>query len=317
MNASASNPFRGKTWACAALVAALTAPACSSEQTPAKVPEATDQFVFAPRVGSTFQHEMKHRDEVAVPSASFHEALEWRILWEVQVEQQDENFLYQRRLVELGLNVNDQPVLQGNEITAQKADITQVMSSEGRPLDVTGTDELTAAIASLAPENQRSAVAQHFSPANLRELLLGRAVDAFADVVNKPTHVGSTWSAGESAGLLQPTSVRVDSALACGGTQCRRLVRSYELDQQQLADVARRRVAHFVAQQNWDPNALKVVDTSIRAEDSFVVEPMSCHFHEALLVEQGRFTLEGPDGRRVEVMLSSQDSSRAVYPPPS
>ncbi|HKO90208.1 MAG TPA: hypothetical protein VJU61_03585, partial [Polyangiaceae bacterium] len=167
----------------------------------------------------------------------------------------------------------------------------------------------------LVPEAQRAAAAEQFSPTNLRELLLARAVDTFVDVVGKPAKVGASWPAKEAPGLLRPKEVRVDSALACGATECRKLVRSYDIDQQKIGEVARRRVARFVAEQRWDSEAVKVVETNVTAEDSFVVEPATCHFHDALLKQQGRVVLEGPAGRRVQIVLTSQDSSHAEYPP--
>ena len=125
--------------------------------------------------------------------------------------------------------------------------------------------------------------------------------------------MGASWQARQTAGLLQPSQVRVDSALPCGATECRKVVRSYDIDQQKLGDLARRRVARFVAEQQWDAKALQVVATDVQAEDSFVVEPMTCHFHDALLMEQGRVVLQGPTGNRAEVLLSSRDSSHAEY----
>jgi len=311
-----SSQVRGRNWVWLTLVAALMAPACASTQTPAEAAESASTFEFAPRVGLVFRHEMRHLDEFTVPEASFREAQEWRILWEVRIEQQGDNYLYHRRLVELALSVNGVPVLAGGEVTAKNAEIVQVMGRYGLALDVTGTEQLTEAIASVVPEAQRAAVAEQFSPTNLRETLLARAVDAFDDVVGKPANVGASWPARESPGLLKPKEVRVDSALACGATGCRKLVRSYDIDQQKIGDVARRRVARFVAQQQWDSMAVQVVETNVTAEDSFVVEPLTCHFHDALLKEQGRVVLQGPAGRRVEVVLTSQDSSHAEYPAP-
>ena len=298
-----------------AIVVALLSSACGGEQPPAKVAQDASNFVFAPQEGLVYQHEMKHLEEFAVPAKSFREAQEWRILWEVRVEKQRDNFLYHRRLVELALSVNDQAQLMGDEVTAKRAEIVQVMGPYGRVLDVTGTEQLTEAIASLAPHELQAAVAEQFSPTNLRELLLERAVDAFEDLVDKPARVGASWQARQSGGLLQPTQVRVDSALPCGATECRTVVRSYDIDQQRLGDLARRRVARFVAEQQWNPSALQVVDTEVKAEDHFVVEPTTCHFHDALLTEQGRFTLQGPTGNRAEVLLTSRDSSHAEYPP--
>jgi hypothetical protein len=305
-----------KHWGAVALITALSSIACGGEQQPpAKAAEDASNFVFAPREGQVFQHEMKHLEEFAVPEKNFREAQEWRILWEVRVEKQRDNYLYHRRLVELALSVNDRAELMGNEVTEKRAEIVQVMGPYGRVLDVTGTETLTEAIASLAPPELQGAVAEQFSPTNLRELLLERAVDTFEDLVEKPARVGASWQARKTSGLLQPTQVRVDSALPCGATECRKVVRSYDIDQQKLGDLARRRVARFVADQQWDPNALQVVDTEVKAEDHFVVEPTTCHFHDALLTEQGRFVLQGPTGSRAEVLLTSRDSSHAEYPP--
>ena len=315
MKVSASSRGEGLNWVFASLVATVLSSACGGEQQPpAKVAQDASNFVFAPHEGLVYQHEMKHLDEFTVPAKSFREAQEWRILWEVRIEKQRDNYLYHRRLVELALSVNGQPQLMGNEVTEKRAEIVQVMGPYGRVLDVTGTEQLTAAIASLVPPQLQDAVAEQFSPTNLRELLLERAVDTFEDLVDKPARVGSSWQPRQQGGLLQPTQVRVDSALPCGGTECRKVVRSYDIDQQKLGDIARRRVARFVAEQQWDPKALQVVDTEVKAEDSFVVEPTTCHFHDALLTEEGRFVLQGPTGVRAEVLLASRDSSHAEYP---
>ena len=313
---SGSSQVRGRTRALLSLLAALMAPACGAPQTPAEAAQSASEFEFAPRVGVVFRHEMKHLDEFSVPEASFRDAQEWRILWEVRIDQEGDNYLYHRRLVELALSVNGEPVLTGNEVTAKNAEIVQVMGRYGLALDVTGTEQLTGAIVSVVPEAQRATVAEQFSPTNLRETLLARAVDAFDDVVGKPANVGASWPAKESPGLLKAKEVRVDSALDCGATVCRKLVRSYDIDQKTMGELAGRRVARFAAQQQWDSKAVQVVETNVTAEDSFVVEPLTCHFHDALLTQQGRVILEGPAGRRIEVVLTSQDSSHSEYPPP-
>ena len=79
-------------------------------------------------------------------------------------------------------------------------------------------------------------------------------------------------------------------------------------------DVTRRRVARFAAQQKLDPEALQVLETNVGAEDTFVVEPSTCLFHDGLLTEQGRVVLQGPSGGRAEVLIASRDTSRAEYP---
>ncbi len=314
MSSSGSKMVRGH-WVLSTLFAALMASACGSGQSSAKGPHTASHFEFAPQVGLVFRHEMTHLEEFTVPAASFREALEWRILWEVRIDKDGDYYLYHRRLLELGLSVNGQSLLTGNEVSGQNAEIVQVMNIYGVAQDVTGTEQLTEAIASLVPEERRAAVMAQFSPTNLREVLMERAVDVFGDVVGKPTRVGSSWPARESAGLLQPKDVRVDSALACGGTECRKLVRSYAIDQQKIGDVARRRVARFVAQRRWDPEALLVLETKVDAEDSFVVEPATCLFHDGLLTEQGRIVIQGPERNSAEVLLTSRDSSHADYPP--
>ena len=316
MDVFGSSRAEGTGGALSMLAAALLCLACGSEQTSAKVAQKVPaHFEFAPRVGLVFRHEMTHLDEFTIPAASFREAVQWRILWEVRVEKEGDYYLYRRRLLELGLSKNGEPVLTGNEIAGQNAEIVQVMNPYGIARDVTGTEQLTEAIASLVPEAQRLAVSQQFSPTNLRELLMERAVDAFGDIVGRPTDVGLSWPARESPGLLQPKTVRVESALACGASECRKLVRSYDIDQQQMSDVARHRVARFLAESQWDASTLQVSGTNVAAEDSFVVEPSTCHFHDALLTEQGRILLQGPEGRSAEVVITSRDSSHAEYLP--
>lgn len=316
MNVSTGSRVRGRNWGVAAVVAGL-ALACSPEQTPAKSAQVDQKFVFAPHVGLVFHHEMKHIDALTVTGSPFRDAQEWRILWEVRIDQEGDKYLYHRRLLELAFKLNDQVLFAGSEVAARKAEIVQVMSHDGHALDVTGTEQLTQALTSLVPEAARSAVAEAFSPAAMRELLLARAVDAFDEVVGKPAKVGDSWTVSESDGPLRAKTVRVDSALACGAAECRKLVRTYDVDREKVGDLVRARVASFVRDQHWDATSVAVVDANVKVEDTFVVEPATCLFHDALLTEQGHMLLQGPAGAHAEVVLTATDASHADYPPPS
>jgi len=300
----------------AAVLTALFVLACGSSQSPPKAAEPSGTFVFAPRAGLVFRHQMKQLEEFAVTGSSFRESEEWRVLWEVRVDEEADRFLYRRRLVELAITVNGKALLTGSEVEPRRAEIVQVMSRDGRVLDVLGTDQLTAAIVSVAPETERAWMAEEFSPENLRELLLARAVDAFEEVVGKPSEVGASWTARHNFGALTAKTIFVNSALGCGGRSCRKLVRTFDVDQQLVADVARARVAGFVKAQGGDPAAVRVVDSKLTVEDFFVVEPDTCHFHDAALTGQGRFVLEGPEGGRIELALTSKHESHAEYPLP-
>src|SRR5262252_5455983 len=79
---------------------------CASGQSSANAPEPQRKFVFAPRVGLVFRHEMKNTDEFAIVGSSFRDAVERRFVWEVTVGEQGGNYTYKRRLVQLGLTVN-------------------------------------------------------------------------------------------------------------------------------------------------------------------------------------------------------------------
>jgi hypothetical protein len=299
------------------LVGALVAVACSSGQSSTKAPTPTRTFVFAPRVGSKFLHEMKNLEEFAIAGSNFRDSTEWRVLWEVTVvEQSDGKYLYRRRLVELGLNVNGSELLSGREVEPRRAEIVQVMSHDGHVLDVTGTEQLTETLASLARESQRAHVSEVFSPENLRAILRARAVDAFDEVVGRPSDVGTSWSSKENFGPLLGRNILVDSELGCGGRTCRKLKRTFVVDQEKLGDAVRKHVAKFMMDLGGEPAAVRVVDSNMKIEDTFVVEPDTCHFHDTSLVQQGHFVFEGPKKNRVDVVLTSKQSSRAEYPPP-
>ena len=316
MNSTTKPQSREKPSFLVAVLPALLALACGPSPTPPKAAEPSGMFVFAPQPGLVFRHQMKQFEEFAIAGTSFRESEEWRVLWEVQVAEEADRVLYNRRLVELAITVNGKALLTGNEIESRQAKITQVMSRDGRVLDVTGTDQLTAALVSVVPESERAWIAEEFSPANLRELLLARAVDAFEEVVGKPSDVGATWSATHHFGALTAKTMLVDSALGCGSKNCRKLVRTFDVDQQLVADVARARVADFVTSQGGDPAAVKVIDSNLTVEDFFVVEPETCLFHDATLSGSGRFVLEGPKGGKIELALTSKHESHSEYPVP-
>jgi hypothetical protein len=272
--------------------------------------------VYAPRVGDTFRHEMRDTDEFAVEGSPFRDSVEWKMVWDVTIGKNGDTYLYTRRLVQLGLDVNGAKVLTGSEIASQKAEIVQVMSHDGHVIDITGTENLTKAIASVArPENQ-SRIAQIFSPENLRALLGARAADAFGEVVGKPAVVGASWAASGDFGVLRSKKIVVDAAVGCGGRSCLELVRNWDVDQEQVADIARQHVAQFMSSTGGDPESVRLIDAKVSIQDTFVVEPDTCQFHDANLVQQENFTFEGPQKNRIAIVLTSKQLSHADYPPP-
>jgi hypothetical protein len=106
----------------------------------------------------------------------------------------------------------------------------------------------------------------------------------------------------------------VDSAVGCGGRSCLKLVRSFDVDQKQIADAVRQ---HIVAFSSEFGGELRVVDSNLKIQDTFEVEPDTCHFHDADLTQQSTFTFEGPKGNSIKVALTSKQTSHAEYPPPS
>lgn len=317
MNASGKLSDRRRQWSSLlVVVAALFALACGGSQGPAKGTEPGQKFVFAPPVGLVFRHEMKQLDEFSIPGSAFRESEEWRVLWEVKVEDGGDKYLYRRRLVEFAIKLNGEQILAGSEVTPRRAEIVQVMGKDGKVLDITGTEQLTETLASLVPPDDRASVKAQFSPAVLRATLTARAEDAFDEVVGKPADVGQTWSAQGSFGPFKGKTVRVDSALGCRGGSCRKLVRTFEVDEQMIDELVKKRVAGFLAERGWDPAAVRVVESNLKVEDQFVVEPASCLFHDAQLTDQGSVVLEGPNKGRLELVVSSKHSSHSEYPPP-
>ena len=71
MKVSRSGQVGSKNWVFSGVVAALLASACGSGQTQAKVAQAPSNFMFAPRVGQVYRHEMKHLDEFTVSAGDF------------------------------------------------------------------------------------------------------------------------------------------------------------------------------------------------------------------------------------------------------
>ena len=301
-----------------ALLAGALIVACSSTQNSSRAPNADRTFMFAPRVDMKFRHEMKNLDEVVVAGSNFRDSVESRVLWEVAVTQEgDTKYFYHRRLLELGLKVNGADVLAGPEIASQRAEIVQMMSRDGHVIDITGTERVTQALKTVVPPAERARVAEVFSPENLRAMLMARAVDVFDEVVGKPTDHGSTWSSKNGNGPLRGKQVLVDSSVGCGPKTCRKLKRTYDVDPEKVGDFARRRVAAFLAESGFDPASVRMVDAKLKVEDTFVVEPDTCHFHDATLAQEGKVVLEGPKGNRFEVVFINKQTSHAEYPPPA
>lgn len=316
MNSSLRKQSRRTCWSLIALLAAVLALACGSKQSPGPSGGPATKFVFAPRVGLEFTHQMKHVDEVVVPGSNFRDSQEWRVVWKVKVEDAGDKYIYRRRLAEFAVTLNGQKLLNGQEIEPQHAEILQVMSKDGRVLDVTGTDKLTEALASLVPPAERARVAKEFSPERLRAMLMARAVDSFDEVVGKPAEVGATWRAQSSFGALRGKTVAVESAVGCGGRDCRKLMRVFDVDQGMVNDVVRQRVATFLQERGWKPSAARVSDSNMKVEDTFVVEPATCHFHDALMKEEGYVVLTDPAGASIKIVTTSKHESHADYPPP-
>jgi hypothetical protein len=300
------------------LVAGALIVACSSTQNSSRAPNADRTFMFAPRVDMKFRHEMKNLDEVAVAGSNYRDSVESRVLWEVTVTQEgDTKYFYHRRLLELGLKVNGADVLVGPEIASQRAEVVQMMSRDGHVIDITGTEQVTQALKTVVPPAERARVAEVFSPENLRTMLMTRAVDAFDEVVGKPTDHGSTWSSKMGNGPLRGKQVLVDSSVGCGPKTCRKLKRTFDVDPEKVGDFARRRVAAFLASSGLEPGSMRVVEAKLKVEDTFVVEPDTCHFHDANLAQEGKVVLEGPKGNRMEVIFTNKQTSHAEYPPPA
>jgi hypothetical protein len=300
------------------LAGGLIVVACSSSQNSSKAPNADRTFMFAPRTDMKFRHEMKNLDEVVVSGSTFRDSVESRLLWEVAVtEEGDTKYFYHRRLLELGLKVNGAEVLSGKEIASQRAEIVQKMSRDGHVIDITGTETVTQALKTVVPPAERARVAQIFSPENIRAILMARAVDAFDEIVGKPTDHGSTWSSKMGDGPLRGKEVLVDSSVGCGPKTCRKLKRSFDIDPEKVGDFARRRVAGFLTASGLEPGSVRVVDAKLKVEDTFVVEPDTCHLHDASLVQEGKVVLEGPKGNRMEVVFTNKQTSHAEFPPPA
>lgn len=314
MSGSAKAQFLQKRWSLLALLGALLTLACGAKQTPATTDGQT--FVFAPPVGLVFRHQMKQLDELAIPGSAFRDSEEWRVVWEVKIEEGTEQYLYRRRLVELGITINGQAILTGKEIEPQKAEIVQVMGLDGKVVDVRGTEKLTEALASLVPAAERARISAQFSPERLRSMLGARAMDAFGEVVGKPAEVGATWTAQGNSGALRAKKVVVDSALGCRGSSCRKLVRTFDIDQQMIGEAVRDRLGAYLKERGWDPAAVHLQSADLKVEDFFVVEPATCLFHDAQLAEQGSLVLEGPAGGKLELVRTSKFESHADYPPP-
>jgi hypothetical protein len=258
---------------------------------------------------------MKHLDEVVVVGSNFRDSQEWRVVWLVKVESSGDKYLYRRRLAEFAVTLNGQKILTGQEVEPRRAEIVQVMSKDGHVLDVTGTEKLTETIASLVPEADRARVAQEFAPERLRAMMMARAVDAFDEVVGKPAEVGASWRAQGNFGPLRGKTVVVDSAIGCGGRECRKLLRVFDVDQQMVNDVARQRVAKFLAERGWKPSAARVADSNMKVEDVFVVEPATCHLYDAVLKEEGYVVLTDPAGASLKIAVTSRHESHSEYPP--
>jgi hypothetical protein len=93
--------------------------------------------------------------------------------------------------------------------------------------------------------------------------------------------------------------------------------RTFDVDKEQVGDAVRLHLAGALAQAGIDPAAVQVVGADFKVEDTFVVEPETCHFHDANLTQQAKFVFQGPKGNKLEVVHTSKQTSHAEYPPPS
>jgi hypothetical protein len=246
---------------------------------------ASKKFVFAPRVGARFTHTMRRLDEVTFEGHPVRFAEEWELVWNVEIRQETNLFVFRHVLGGLKLTVNAAPLLAGPEVAQSAAYFDLAFDGEGNVVDIRHTQSLTDAVAQVVkPENQQLAV-QMFSAENLRMLFFARAEERGRELFGQNAELGSSWSYRVDAAPSVPAAERtlvVKEAVPCAKEDCVKVVRETKLNPDLVWQGAAARVEQFITERGGDPKTISLEKADVQLLDEMLIVPERMEFHGAV-----------------------------------
>ena len=270
------------------------ATACA-EPTGAKTPTNTGAFVYAPALNTPYHETMQRYEEMSIPGTPMRDAQRWTLDWDVVTSQESNHFKRTLKLVGLQLNVNGVDELRGDEIKAVAPTIEVLTDKDANVVDVRGTEQLSTAIVGLAAPEAQPVLKKVFSPERLKALVVLRSMEQHADLVGRPSPVGSQWTASSGDGATT-VQVRVAAETPCGTRKCVQVERKYEVDKQALFAEVAGRVAEYVQAQGGDPKQVKLTNAEVKLEDSLLIDPTTMDYYGARFDQDATIHVSGPNG---------------------
>lgn len=261
-------------------------------------------FTYAPALETPRRESMRRIEEVSIPGSPMRESEQWSMEWQVTTTRETNLFRRNLRLVGLKINVNGAEQLRGDEVKASQAAIDVLTDKDSNVVDVRGTEELSKAIVSLADPKAQPVLERVFSPARLKMLVVVRSMELHADFVGRPTAVGSQWIATDQSSNAT-RKISIVGETPCGATQCLKVVREYDLDQQSVYGQISARVAAYVQAQGGDPTQVSLVGMEVKLEDQLVIDPATMDFHGARFNQEAKIRVKGPNGE-LSVVFSTR-----------
>jgi hypothetical protein len=264
-------------------------------------------FTYAPALDQPRRETMRRIEEVSIPGSPMRESEQWTMEWQVVTTRETNLFRRNLRLVALKININGAEQLRGDEVKASQAAIDVLTDKDSNVVDVRGTEDLSSAIVKLADPKVQPILARVFSPARLKMLVVMRSMELHADFVGRPTAVGSQWIATDQSSNAT-RQISIVGEAPCGATQCLKVVRKYDLDQQALYGEISGRVAAYVQAQGGDPTKVSLVGMEVKLEDQLLIDPATMDFHGARFNQEAKIRVAGPNGELPVVFSARRET---------
>lgn len=273
---------------------AACAPVGAGEATSPRVPES---FTYAPQVGKRFEHTQERTDEVQVVGAPLRDKEHWKIVWDVEVKQESNLYVHSFRLKALSIELNDAPLLKGDEVSSVEATMDILTDRDGNIADIRGTQELTDALRAVAPAERREQVGQVFSADKLKGFYIARVDERVRDFIGRPTKVGSKWLVSSTDAGVTARSITIVGQEPCGSSTCLQLKREHEVDKGVIQAMAARTVAANVQASGGNLEDIQYVHGEASLEDNLLIDPATMEYHGATFRETSSLKAAGPKGQ--------------------
>ncbi|HEU5075938.1 MAG TPA: hypothetical protein VFU02_17210 [Polyangiaceae bacterium] len=293
------------------LFAGMACSGAASGPAGAEAPTSTEKFTYAPVLDKRFHHTQRRYEEVSIPGSPMRRSEEWIMEWDVVTKQESNLFRATQRLVGLKININGLELLKGDEIKDDMVAVDIVTDKDSNVVDVRGADQLSEALVALAAPEAKPQIARIFSPERLKALGVARSLERHADLVGRPSKVGSQWMANDpvTGGTKE---VRVVAEEACGARTCLRVVRQYDADRQAIRDSVAAQVKADVEAKGGDPSKVDVVGMEIKHEDTLLIDPATMEYHGANFIQNATVAVAGPEGQ-LQVAFKLERQSTYKY----